>query len=69
MIDVEKIYMLEYPEVNDASAYGVIKPDATEAVFNALKNGTSIINYIGHGSFFNSRKKNYYILIEVILTI
>ena len=52
MIDVEKIYMLEYPEVNDASAYGVIKPDATEAVFNALNNGTSIINYIGHGSAF-----------------
>ena len=52
IIDLEKIYMLEYPEVNDASAYGVIKPDATEAVFSAIKNGTSIINYIGHGSAF-----------------
>ena len=51
-IDVEKIYMLEFPEVNDASAYGVVKPDATEAVFQALNNGTSIINYIGHGSAF-----------------
>ncbi|MBI04396.1 MAG: hypothetical protein CMI96_01095 [Pelagibacteraceae bacterium] len=49
-IDIEKIYMLEYPEVSDASAYGVVKPDATEAVFQSLKNGTSIINYIGHGS-------------------
>ena len=51
-IDVEKIYMLEYPEVSDASAYGVTKPDATEAVLSALSSGTSIINYIGHGSAF-----------------
>ena len=51
-INVEKIYMLEYPEVSDASAYGVVKPDATEAVFSALTSGTAIINYIGHGSAF-----------------
>jgi len=51
-INVDKIYMLEYPEVSDGSAYGVTKPDATEAVYNALKNGTGIINYIGHGSAF-----------------
>ena len=51
-IDVEKIYMLEYPEVSDASAYGVTKPEATEAILNSLSNGTSIINYIGHGSAF-----------------
>ena len=53
--------MLEYPEVSDASAYGVVKPDATEALFKSLNNGTSIINYIGHGSAFNSHKRNYYI--------
>ena len=52
IIDVEKIYMLEYPEVNDASAYGVTKPAATEALFNSIRNGTAIINYIGHGSAF-----------------
>ena len=44
--------MMEYPEVNDASAYGVIKPEATEALLNSLKNGTAIISYIGHGSPF-----------------
>ena len=49
-IQVEKIYMMEYPEVSDASAYGVAKPDATNAVFNALSSGTAIISYIGHGS-------------------
>ena len=42
--------MMEYPEVSDASAYGVVKPDATNAVFNALSSGTAIISYIGHGS-------------------
>ena len=50
IIDVEKIYMLEYPEVSDASAYGVTKPAATEALLNSIRNGTAIINYIGHGS-------------------
>ena len=49
-VNIEKLYMMEYPEVNDASAYGVIKPDATESLFNTLKNGTAIISYIGHGS-------------------
>ncbi len=49
LIDVQKIYMMEYPEVSNASAYGVIKPDATDALFSALRNGTAIINYIGHG--------------------
>ena len=44
--------MLEYPEVSDGSAYGVTKPDATEAVYNALKNGTGIINSLGHASAF-----------------
>lgn len=51
-INVEKIYMLEYPEVSDASAYGVTKPAATQALFNAISSGTAIINYIGHGSAF-----------------
>ena len=49
-INIEKLYMMEFPEVNDASAYGVVKPDATESLFNTLNNGTAIISYIGHGS-------------------
>mgnify|MGYP003730357035 CR=1 FL=1 len=49
-IEVQKLYMLEYPEVSDASTYGVSKPDATEALLNVLQDGTAIINYIGHGS-------------------
>mgnify|MGYP001166327646 CR=1 FL=1 len=49
-ITVEKLYLLEYPEVSDASSYGVVKPDATEDIFNKLNKGAAIISYIGHGS-------------------
>ncbi len=49
-ISVEKLYLLEYPEVSDASSYGVVKPDATVDLFNNLNKGTAIISYIGHGS-------------------
>ena len=45
-----KIYMMEYPEISDASAYGVIKPDATDALLSCLNSGTAIVSYIGHGS-------------------
>jgi len=50
---VDKIYMLEYPEVSDASKYGVLKPDATQAVFDNLNKGTAIFSYIGHGSSYS----------------
>ena len=42
--------MMEFPEVGDASAYGVIKPDATQALINSINGGTAILSYIGHGS-------------------
>ncbi len=49
-VDVQKLYMLEFPEVNDGSSYGVIKPGATNALLDIINEGTAIINYIGHGS-------------------
>ena len=49
-IEIRKLYMMEYPEVSNSSLYGVIKPDATEELLDILSEGTSIINYIGHGS-------------------
>jgi|TARA_B100000959_G_scaffold98020_3_gene103739 hypothetical protein len=49
-VEVNKLYMMEFPEVSDASSYGVIKPDATAALLETLSEGTAIINYIGHGS-------------------
>ena len=47
---LNKLYMLEFPEVSDASAYGVIKPQATEQLIDYINTGTSLISYIGHGS-------------------
>ena len=49
-IYTEKLYMTEFPEVGDASAYGVVKPDATQALINSINYGTALISYIGHGS-------------------
>ncbi len=49
-VTVQKLYMMEYPEVSDASSYGVVKPAATQALFDLLNRGTAIISYIGHGS-------------------
>ncbi len=49
-VSVQKLYMMEYPEVSDASAYGIVKPAATDALFDLLNRGTAIISYIGHGS-------------------
>ena len=49
-VTIQKLYMLEYPEVSDASSYGVVKPAATQALFDLINRGTAIISYIGHGS-------------------
>ncbi|MGC9363407.1 MAG: type IX secretion system sortase PorU [Fidelibacterota bacterium] len=49
-IDIKKLYLLEYPEIQDATTYGVKKPDATDAILKQLEDGTTIINYFGHGS-------------------
>jgi hypothetical protein len=49
-IELHKLYMMEYPEVSDATSFGVSKPQATEALFEFLTSGVAIINYIGHGS-------------------
>lgn len=49
-MEVKKLYMVEYPEENDGSVFGVTKPEATQALFNQLSSGTALINYIGHGN-------------------
>lgn len=49
-VEVQKIYMEDFPEVNTGTQFGVTRPDATEALFEALEKGTVLINYIGHGS-------------------
>ena len=49
-IDIEKLYMVDFPEEKDASAFGVTKPEATQALLNQLSQGTAFVNYIGHGN-------------------
>ena len=51
-LEVRKIYMEDYPEINDGSQYGVTKPGASEALFDLLHEGTVLLNYIGHGSAY-----------------
>jgi len=48
--NIKKLYLLEYPEIQDASSYGVKKPDATADLLKQIEDGTVLINYFGHGS-------------------
>jgi len=49
-LNINKIYLEEYPAIFDESAYGVKRPSATEDILKKLEDGTAIINYMGHGS-------------------
>ena len=49
-MEIKKLYMVNYPEVSDASGFGVIKPEATQALFDQISAGTALINFIGHGN-------------------
>ena len=50
LLNVDKIYLVEYPAVRTASVSGVTKPLATDAIIDRLNKGTLVINYIGHGN-------------------
>ena len=52
-IELEKLYLVDFPESNDGTPFGVTKPNATQRLFDILEEGTAVINYIGHG---NSRQ-------------
>ncbi|HPN38405.1 MAG TPA: type IX secretion system sortase PorU, partial [Melioribacteraceae bacterium] len=46
--DLNKIYLSAYPTV--ITGLGRRKPTVTNAIVNAVNNGTLILNYIGHGN-------------------
>ncbi len=50
LIDVKKIYMVDYPEVKTASITGREKPAATRDLIEQINKGSLIINYLGHGN-------------------
>ena len=49
-LNVEKIYLMEFPAVRTASISGVTKPRASEAFINRINQGSLVINFIGHGA-------------------
>ncbi|MFQ6605480.1 MAG: type IX secretion system sortase PorU [Fidelibacterota bacterium] len=60
-ISIQKLYMMEYPEVSNASTFGVVKPEATAALLDYVEQGTAIINYIGHGSAHQWAQENLFL--------
>ena len=47
---INKIYLTEYPEVNDPNSPYIKKPKAREDFLQKLFNGSLLVNYFGHGS-------------------
>lgn len=50
LLNVNKIYLIDYPEVKTASITGREKPAATLDLLEQINRGSLIINYIGHGN-------------------
>ena len=52
-MEMKKIYLVKYDDFSEGSSLNVTKPSATKQLIETINQGTSIINYIGHG---NSRQ-------------
>lgn len=50
LLDVKKIYLMNYPAVKTASVAGVTKPQASEALMEQINRGSLIVNWVGHGN-------------------
>ncbi|MBN1559119.1 type IX secretion system sortase PorU [candidate division KSB1 bacterium] len=50
LLDVKKIYLINYPQVRTASITGREKPAATLDLLEQINAGSLLINYIGHGN-------------------
>ncbi len=50
LLNVNKIYLIDYPAVKTASITGREKPAATLDLLEQINRGSLIINYIGHGN-------------------
>ena len=49
-MEMKKIYLVKYDDVSEGSSLNITKPSATEELIKAINQGTSIVNYIGHGN-------------------
>lgn len=50
LLNVKKIYLINYPAVKTASISGREKPTATLELLEQINRGSLIVNYIGHGN-------------------
>lgn len=49
-MNVQKIYLMQYRAVREASISGIRKPGAQRDLLNQINNGTLIVNFVGHGN-------------------
>ncbi|MCF7804986.1 MAG: type IX secretion system sortase PorU [Candidatus Marinimicrobia bacterium] len=47
---LRKIYLPDFPIVQDLSSFGVTRPATTDALLDQLRQGTLVVNFSGHGS-------------------
>ncbi|MFZ5515850.1 MAG: type IX secretion system sortase PorU [Candidatus Zhuqueibacterota bacterium] len=45
-----KIYLIEYPAIQNPAISGYMKPAATDALLKRINDGTLILNFVGHGA-------------------
>jgi len=45
-----KIYLIEYPAIQNPAISGYMKPLATEALLKRINDGALILNFVGHGA-------------------
>lgn len=49
-LQINKVYLTEFPEVQDPNSPYIKKPKARDDFLQKLYNGTLLVNYLGHGS-------------------
>jgi len=47
---LRKLYLPDYPIVQDLSSFGVTRPGVTDHLMDQLRQGTVLVNFSGHGS-------------------
>ncbi|MGH7494358.1 MAG: type IX secretion system sortase PorU [bacterium] len=48
--DVQKIYLIEFPERHDSTIAGVRKPEARREIIDQINRGALLVNYTGHSN-------------------
>ena len=51
ILNKKKIYLMDYPGEKSITSVGIVKPKAEKDFVEQINQGSSIISYIGHGSY------------------